>query len=375
MGPISLTAFAKPLATGALVLACLCETPPEDIEGSLRQAAQHFADLEDDKAKAILDELDYWNVVEAKVLLGHLYSDPLYAARDYESAVVAFEEAAASGSEEALFQIAESRFWPDYSNWTLAAREEAIRPTRGEAFHMLQAAVQDQPGSWGEAGARYWRLAWLCTFGGYDCGKEVTDAAVRKGGQQLGNLRMIVNAFQMIDVGRSSEGDASKDTKLMQAFLALGMAAADPFVGSLASHAAWRDLDRGGSCPEPVSLQASGRLLALESDVVADPGGWEDFRLCFDAGQEAVVREDLAKSLDELVRDYSNQDTWHLRTCYQDPQAATFGDCLIHAVRDHYFVCTKLSLIDYFRTRYKMHYADSARYARCRDAMIAARQG
>ena len=255
-------------------------------------------------------------------------------------------------------------------------QEEVIRPTPGEVFHLLQAAVQDRPDSWGEAGARYWRLAWLCTFGSYDCGKEVTDEAVRKGGQQLGNLRMIVNAFQMIDVLRNNDADTRNDPTQMQAYVALGMASADPFMAAIiAGGSTWRDVEHGDACPQARSLSAASRLLALEGNAIpgTDVWGWEDFRRCFDAEQEAVVREDLSESLDKLIREYSNQDTWHLRTCYRNSQAATFGDCLIHAVRDHYFACTKLSLIGYFRERYKIDYTETQRYARCREQMISAR--
>jgi len=362
---------------GALMMAGVA-TPAagaSNADARLKQAAQHFADLEDGEAKVILEELSAQGVAEADVLLGYLFSDPLYEGRDYEAAVAAFEQAATAGDEEGIFQLAESRFWPNYSDWTLTPDEKAVRLSAEDAFGLLLRAVGDGPHKFGDSGAPRWRLAWLCTFGGYDCGKEVTDEAVRKGGQQIGNLRMIANAFQIVDVVRTSEGDTSEDSRRTQAFLALGLAAADPFVGSLAAETTWRDLGRGGACPEPLFLNTAGRLLALEGNAVVGPEGWRDFRRCFDAEKEAVVREVLAASLDKLIRAHSNENAWHLYTCYQAPEAATFGDCLIHAVRDHYFACTKLSLIDYLRIRYEIDDTASARYKRCREAVIEARQG
>jgi hypothetical protein len=360
------------------VLVMTAAAPPAtaaDTEARLKQAAQHFVDLEDAQAKAILDGLSAEGVADADVLLGYLLADPLYAGRDYTAAVTAFRRAADAGNEEAVFQLAEARFWPAYSDWKLMEAEEATRPSAAEAFDLLQRTVRDRPSGLSGAGARYWRLAWLCTFGGYDCGKEVTDAAVRKGGQQVGNLSLIKGGFQIIDSVRSGEIKDPEHPELLQALLALGMAAADPFVAVLATGSTWRDLDHGGTCPEPISLAAAGRLLALEGGTVADADGWRDFKRCFAAGQEALVREDLATSLDKIIRAHSNENTWHLYTCYQVPEASSFGDCLIHAVPDHYFACTKLSLIDYLRARYKIDYTETARYVRCRETMISAREG
>lgn len=344
-------------------------------EARLRQAAQHFADLQDAEARAILDDLSAEGIADADVLLGYLYADPLYEQRDYEAAVAAFERAAAAGDAEGVFQLAEARFWPDYSDWTLTPDEKAARPSAEDAFGLLQRSVGDRPSAWGEAGARYWRLAWLCTFGGYDCGEELTDEAVRKGGQQIGNLSLIKGAFQIIKYTNSGEIKDPDDAELMQALVALGMAAADPFVAALATGWTWRDVERGGACPEPVSLAAAGHLLALQSGMIDEADGSRVFKRCFDAEQATVVRKDLATSLDKIVRAHSNETTWHLYHCYQSPEATTFGDCLIHAVRDHYFACTKLSLIGYLRERYKIYYTESVRYTRCRAAMIEARQG
>lgn len=373
MGLLSLFGLGKPLVAGAIVLACGCLSPdpsPEEVDGHLRQAARHFADLEDDKAKAILEELSEHGVAEADVLLGYLYSDPLYEERDYEKAVVAFEEAAASGSDEALFQVAESHFWPDYSNWTLSAGEEAIRPTAEEAFVLLrQVEGKRQYATW-------WRIAHLCIFGGYDCDEETTEKALKgiAGNLVLGNLRMIVGAFRIFEIGWSGEADTPENVELLQAYVALGMAAADPFVAALVSEPAWLGLESAGHCPDPRSIDAAGWLLALEADAVTVSDGWAEFERCFDAQQAAAVREYLVLALDKFGREFGNDSTWHLHTCYQAPEAPTFGDCLVYAVRHHYFACTKLSMIDYFHRRFKIYYASSKRYARCRDHMLSARE-
>ena len=337
-------------------------------DARLKQAAQHFADLEDEEAKAILDELSAEGLAEADVLLGYLYADLLYQKRDYERAVVAFEQAAAGGSEEALFQLAESHFWPVYSNWPLTAREEATRPTLDEAFTLLRQVADAR-----HYAAR-WRSAHLCFFGGHDCDKETTDKAITgiTGNLVLGNLRTIVGAFRIIEIQWSGEADTPEKAEAMSVYLALGLAAADPFVASIVTAGTWRDIESTDQCPDLVSLGAAGRLLALEGDAVVASNGWAEFERCFDTQQAAAVREDLISSLDNLARTYSNENTWHLQTCYQAPQAPSFGDCLIHAVRHHYFACTKLSMVDYFRQQFDIHYASSARYMRCREHMLAA---
>ena len=116
-------------------------------------------------------------------------------------------------------------------------------------------------------------------------------------------------------------------------------------------------------------------LQALEADAVTVPDARAEFELCFDSQQAVAVREYLVSALDKMARKFGNENTLHLQTCYQSPQAPTFGDCLVHAVRHHYFACTKLSMIDYFRQRLKIHYASSQRYARCRDHMLSAGAG
>src|SRR3546814_4358789 len=120
-------AAARRRCRAAAALVALLAAAPAfaaEPEEALKQAAQHFADLEGGQAKAILDELSAEGVAEADVLLGYLYADPLYAGRDYQKAVTYFESAAAMGSLEAVFPLSESRFWPDYSDWTLTPNEK-----------------------------------------------------------------------------------------------------------------------------------------------------------------------------------------------------------------------------------------------------------
>ncbi|WP_299616615.1 hypothetical protein [Pelagibius sp.] len=373
MGLIATLGLARPAIAGAVVLACACLPPEltaEEAEHHLRQAAQHFADLEDEKAKAILEELVSSGVTDAKVLLGYLYADPLFEGRDYEEAVVAFEEAAAGGSHEALFQLAESRFWPAYSDWTLTADEEAIRPTLEEVLVLLRQVEEKRHY------ATRWRLAHLCIFGGYDCDEETTKevlAGITKN-LVLGNLRMITGAFRILDLQHSAKPEAPVDQETVLSIIALGLAAADPFVATTFSEAAWLGLESAGHCPDPRSIDAASWLLALEADAVTVPDGWAEFEHCFDSEQAAAVRQYLVLALDKLAREFGNENTWHLETCYQAPEASTFGDCLVYAVRHHYFACSKLSMIDYFHRRLKVYYASSKRYARCREHMLTAQK-
>ena len=362
---------------GALMMAGIAmpAAAASGADARLKQAAQHFADLEDAQAKTILEELSAQGVAESDVLFGYLFSDPLYEGRDYEAAVAAFEQAAAAGDEEGIFQLAESRFWPDYSAWTLTPDEKAARLSAEDAFGLLLRAVGDGPHKFGDSGAPRWRLAWLCTFGGYDCGEDLTDEAVRRGGQQVGNLRMIKGAFDILKFSRSGEAGTPEGEELLTAYFALGMADADPFVAGIASEMFWRDFKSSEDCPVPGSLAVAGRLLAMEWSAADERELRLGLENCFSAEELEVERADLVVSLDKIIRSYGNQNHWHLQTCYQDPEAPTFGDCLVHAVKDHHFACTKLSLIDYLRIRYKIDYMESDRYTRCREAMISTRRG
>src|SRR3546814_6464326 len=82
-------AAARRRCRAAAALVALLAAAPAfaaEPEEALQQAAQHFADLEDGQAKAILEELSANGVTDADVLLGYLYADPLYAGRDYQKA-------------------------------------------------------------------------------------------------------------------------------------------------------------------------------------------------------------------------------------------------------------------------------------------------
>lgn len=346
-----------------------------DSEARLKQAAQHFADLEDAQAKTILDDLGAEGVAEANVLLGYLYSDRLYEGRDYSAAVAAFRRAADAGNEEATFQLAEARFWPDYSNWTLTEAEEVVRPSAEDTFGLLQRTVQDRPSSWGEAGARYWRFAWLCTFGGYDCGDALTDEMLRKGAQQIGNLRSITSAFWTIEIGGSGEADSAENRKMLDTYLWIGYASADPFIAALWSDPIWADVSAREDCPDPDYIDAAGRLMALKNHTATRFADRMEFQDCYDSDQIVEIEKKLGIVLDQSVRAFSYENGWSQKWCYDNNAWPAIGACLVHSVQDHYFACTKLSLIDSFRRRYNIHYESSDRYARCREAMIGARQG
>ena len=143
----------------------------------LNDAAQHFADLEDDKAKALLNELSAEGVADADVLLGYLYSDPLYEGRDNDVAISYFERAAAKDHPEALFQLAESLFWPEYLDLEILSTGEATRPHHAfadykQSYDLLQRAVaQEHPGA-------IVRLAIVCIFDGYPCAETEIEAAL-----------------------------------------------------------------------------------------------------------------------------------------------------------------------------------------------------
>ncbi len=340
-------------------------------DARLKQAAQHFVDLEDDKAKALLDALSAEGVADADVLLGYLHSDPLYQKKDYQAAVAAFERAAAVGSEEALFQLAESRYWPDYTSWTLTAVEEDIRPTAQEVFFLLQrTAVERKNYSWNH-NASIWRLAWLCTFGNYDCGEQTTDEALSMVRRILGdNLRTIAGAFRIMQIQRSEEPDSSENTEMLKIHLQLGYAAADPFVAAVITETGWSNIANVEECPDPEYFDARGRLLALENDIATKHAGGLDVVDCYDDVQQDALRKDLISTLGYVARAFGNTKSWHLQRCFMEAESESFGDCLIHAVRHHYFACTRLSMPRHFSKRFDIEYRHSKRYEQCREMML-----
>jgi hypothetical protein len=340
-------------------------------DARLKQAAQHFAELEDDQAKAILKELSGEGVADADVLLGYLYSDPLYDGRDYESAVAAFRAAASGGSEEALFQVAESRFWPDSSAWTLSPFEESIRPSLREVLELLQRVVGEDENPFQGNNAAKWRFAWLCTFSDYDCGDSSTDKALQVGTRfGYGNLRTIKGAFHILELLHSGEADGSTSRKEFDPYLSLGYADADPFVTEAVTALVWRDVSTASDCPALDGFTAKGRFLAAQNGVSQKYDNRLDLEDCYDAEQLKALKADLVGTLDYLARGFGNSGSWHLRRCYMEAESEGFGDCLIHAVRHHYFACTKLSIPKYFDKRFGIEYRTSKRYEQCREMML-----
>jgi len=368
--------YGAVLAAGALVApAALMPAAASDSEARLKQAAQYFADLEDAEAKAILDDLSAEGVADADVLLGYLYSDPLYEGRDYVVAAAAFGRAAEAGNDEAVFQVAESRFWPMYLDWPLAPAEEEVRPTVKKAYGLLESiAGEKQPPFEGHNAAK-WRLAWLCTFGGYDCGKKATDEAVRAAKQIWGdNLRAITNGYGIINIEMSGEADTPENRKMLEVHLSIGYADADPFVAALQSDPVWAGVSVREDCPALDSLLAAGRLLALINRAAKQFAGRLDLRDCYDDGQLAQLKNDLGGFLDLRVRTYGYENSWSRRWCYDNNDWPAIGQCLITTARDHFFACTKLSMPKYFNERFGIEYRDSRRYGICRETVWAAHQ-
>jgi len=340
-------------------------------DARLKQAAQHFADLEDNDAKAILEDLSAEGLAGADVLLGYLYADPLYQQRDYEKAVTAFERAAARGSEEALFQIAESRFWPEYSNWTLTTAEEALRTSPQRAFELLRGVGVKGSSRFKGHKASRWRLAYLCTFGGYDCGVQATDEAIEMGRWiALDNLRTITGSFHIIADLRSSEAEESRSVNEIDPYLALGYAAVDPYVVAAATAPVWRDLAGVEDCPSVDEFLARGRFLAERNGLATHYGDSLGLEDCFGSEQLQSLEAEAVASLDFLARAFDNDTrSWHLRRCYHEREAPSFGDCLLAAVHHHFFACTKLSIPAFYK-RFKIEYRLSKRYEQCREMML-----
>src|SRR3546814_11430446 len=84
-----------------------------------------------------------------------------------------------------------------------------------------------------------------------------------------------------------------------------------------------------------------------------------EFQDCYDSDQATEIERKLGIVLDQAVRTFGYENGWSQKWCYDNKEWPAIGDCLIHSVRDHYFVCTKLSMIDYFQRRYEIHYSRS----------------
>ena len=358
MGILALSGVGAPVAAAA------------DTDARLKQAAQHFADLEDAQAKAILDDLSAEGVADADVLLGYLYADPLYEGRDYVAAVTAFKRAADAGNEEGTFQLAESRFWPDYSDLTLTADEEAIRPTAEQAYHLVQPLASRSSSLKGFKAAR-WRLAHLCTFGGYDCGEPGTAEAIEAGRWiAMDNLRTLTGAFHILHARRSEGAEEAGTMKVFDPYLSLGYADADPFVADAATAFIWRDVVDAKDCPPVDGFVARARFLATRNGVATKFEDRLDLGDCYSAEELETLEDDVVATLDYLGRGYGNDKRgWHLPRCFREQEAPSFGACLIHAVQHHFFSCTKLSLPAYYK-RFDIEYRTSRRYDRCREMML-----
>jgi hypothetical protein len=96
-----------------------------------------------------------------------------------------------------------------------------------------------------------------------------------------------------------------------------------------------------------------------------------DLENCYSAEELGALEEDVIASLDYIGRGFGNdRRSWHLRRCFQERDAPSFGNCLMTAVRHHYFACTKLSMPKYFKKRFNIEYRGSKRYDQCREMML-----
>jgi hypothetical protein len=187
----------------------------------------------------------------------------------------------------------------------------------------------------------------------------------------LDNLRAITGAFHILEMLRSGEADSSASRKVFDPYLSLSYADADPFAADVVTELVWRDVSTASDCPPLDGFTARGRLLAVRNGVSRSYENRLDLGDCYDPEQLATLEEDLVASLDLLARGFGNSKrAWHLLRCYQEQEAPSFGECLINAVRHHFFSCTKLSMPKYFNKRYEIEYRTSKRYEQCREMML-----
>ncbi len=132
----------------------------------MKVAAQHFVDLEDEEAEALLEELSAEGRADADVMLGYLYSDPLYEERDDERALSYFKRAAEKDNAEGVFQLAEAVYWPGYLDPEPGVPAQILGWSNEDTYRLLKRAIELKHG-----GAVF-RLALLCIFENYDCSED-----------------------------------------------------------------------------------------------------------------------------------------------------------------------------------------------------------
>ena len=248
---------------GALMLIAASITPSAAADPAwarLDVAVRHFADLEDDKAKALLDELSADGIADADVLLGYLYSDPLYEGRDDATAISYFERAAEKDHPEAIFQLAESRYWPRYLNPAPGMPAEFFGAVDDEVYRLLKRAIELKHG------AAVFRLAMICILEDYDCTNDEIEMSLNVRRTAFGGgAGYLTDPFSALRIVMKEE-ESFERTRSYLNYLEVGLSFVNPLVAAIGGNG-WRHVRSWDRCPSVPHPSAVNRMFAAMNGV------------------------------------------------------------------------------------------------------------
>src|SRR3546814_1720020 len=105
---------------------------------------------------------------------------------------------------------------------------------------------------------------------------------------------------------------------MVETYLAIGYAAADPFVAALQSDPVWDDVSVHEDCPDADYIDAAGRLMALSNRTAGRFAERLEFQDCYDSDQATEIERKLGIVLDQAVRTFGYENGWSQKWCYED---------------------------------------------------------
>jgi tetratricopeptide (TPR) repeat protein len=359
--------FRRIAAALAVALGVLSHIAPAVAQDGarLKQAAQHFADLEDDQAKMILEELSAEGVTEADVLLGYLHSDPLYAGRDDQLAISYFERAAEKDHPEAVFQLAESRYWPGYLDPKPGVPVQILDAGIDEVYRLLRRAIELKHGT------AVFRLALLCIYQGYDCTEDEVEMSLNVRTTAIGGgVRYLADPFSAHRLLKEEEDSLERSGRYHDT-LELGLSYLNPLVATVWG-SDWQHVTAAERCPSIHHPGAVIRMFGAMNGVARPFPESLSLADCYSPEEMAALKQKVSNLLDGTVTLLGTFQVGYINWCFEYRSGRASAACLATAAFDEYFSCAKLSLFSYSH-RHGFGYGGSDRHRRCREHMLAAR--
>ena len=357
------------LAGAFLVGLLLALGPPVAVaagpDARLKQAAQHFADLEDEEARAILENLSAEGLADADVLLGYLYSDPLYAERDYQTAIAYFERAAAYDHPEALFQLAESSYWPGYLDQGPGSHPDIFAGPDERTYDLLHRANPNK-----HSGAKY-RLGLLCIFQSYSCSDDDMELSLNIRGLS-GGLGLMNDPFAMLRTQMNEAESFERTRKVMNSFN-VGLSFVNPLVVT-ALGTGWIHTTNRHRCPSVHDPTPVMRLWTMKNGVQREFENSLTLEDCYTPDQQEALESKVQNLLDGIVTLHGTYQVAHINWCFEHNNGRSASACLVNAAFDQYFSCYRLSL-QTFLQKFGIDRLSVARFSSCREHLLNVREG